>query len=65
LADNVFKPVMIHNLLVSVGLPADACDSFTQRCAIGIEPNRDALARHVANSLMQVKALTTPCEDFP
>ena len=54
---NVFKPVMIHNLLESVGLLADACDSFTQHCVIGIEPNRDVIARHVSNSLMLVTAL--------
>ena len=54
---NVFKPVMIHNLLESVGLLADACDSFTPHCVIGIEPNRDVIARHVSNSLMLVTAL--------
>jgi fumarate hydratase class II len=54
---NVFKPVMIHNLLESVGLLADACDSFTRHCVIGIEPNRDVIARHVSNSLMLVTAL--------
>ena len=40
---NVFKPVMIHNLLESVGLLADACDSFKPHCVIGIEPNRDVI----------------------
>jgi fumarate hydratase class II len=54
---NVFKPVMIHNLLESIGLLADACDSFTPHCVIGIEPNRDVIARHVSNSLMLVTAL--------
>jgi fumarate hydratase class II len=54
---NVFKPVLIHNLLESVGLLADACDSFTRYCVIGIEPNRDVIARHVSNSLMLVTAL--------
>jgi fumarate hydratase, class II len=54
---NVFKPVMIHNLLESVGLLADTCDSFTRHCVIGIEPNRDVIARHVSNSLMLVTAL--------
>ncbi len=53
----MFKPVMIHNLLESVGLLADACDSFTQHCVISIEPNRDVIARHVSNSLMLVTAL--------
>jgi fumarate hydratase class II len=54
---NVFKPVLIHNLLESVGLLADACDSFTRYCVIGIEPNRDVIARHVSSSLMLVTAL--------
>jgi len=54
---NVFKPVLIHNLLESVGLLADAGDSFTQHCVIGIEPHRDVIARHVSNSLMLVTAL--------
>ena len=40
---NVFKPVMIHNLLESVRLLADACDSFKPHCVIGIEPNRDVI----------------------
>lgn len=54
---NVFKPVMIHNLLHSVRLLADACHSFTEHCAVGIEPNREMIQRHVANSLMLVTAL--------
>ena len=40
---NVFKPVMIFNLLNSVRLLADACVSFNEHCAVGIEPNRPAI----------------------
>ncbi|MEO6419905.1 MAG: class II fumarate hydratase, partial [Polyangiaceae bacterium] len=54
---NVFKPVMIHNLLESVRLLADACHSFNDNCAIGIEPNREVIAKHLQNSLMLVTAL--------
>ncbi|WP_394832911.1 class II fumarate hydratase [Pendulispora rubella] len=54
---NVFKPVMIHNLLESVRLISDALHSFNDNCAIGIEPNREAIARHLSNSLMLVTAL--------
>ena len=54
---NVFKPMLIHNLLESVELLSDACDSFREKCVIGIEPNKPAIARHVASSLMLVTAL--------
>jgi fumarate hydratase class II len=54
---NVFKPVMIHNLLESIKLLADACHSFNDNCAVGIEPNRDVIAKHLSNSLMLVTAL--------
>lgn len=54
---NVFKPVIAQNLLQSVRLLADACESFEKNCAVGIEPNREVIARHVANSLMLVTAL--------
>jgi fumarate hydratase class II len=54
---NVFKPVLIHNLLESARLLADACRSFDEHCAQGIEPNRDVIAKNVANSLMLVTAL--------
>ncbi|MEE4376466.1 MAG: class II fumarate hydratase [Candidatus Competibacteraceae bacterium] len=54
---NTFKPLMIHNLLESIGLLADACDSFTQHCVMGIEPNQEAIANHVTHSLMLVTAL--------
>ena len=54
---NVFKPVMIHNLLESIRLLGDACRSFNDNCAVGIEPNREVIARHLQNSLMLVTAL--------
>lgn len=54
---NVFKPVMIHNLLHSIRLLADGMISFNDNCAVGIEPNREAIQRHLENSLMLVTAL--------
>jgi fumarate hydratase class II len=54
---NVFKPVIIHNLLESVRLLTDACHSFDEHCATGIEPNREVITRHLNNSLMLVTAL--------
>ena len=54
---NVFKPVMIFNLLQSVRLIADSCEMFNEKCAIGLEPNRDAIQKHLTNSLMLVTAL--------
>ena len=54
---NVFKPVLIHNLLESVKLLTDACHSFDEHCARGIEPNREVIRRHLNNSLMLVTAL--------
>lgn len=54
---NVFKPVIIFNFLQSVRLLSDALHSFNDNCAVGIEPNRDVIARHVENSLMLVTAL--------
>lgn len=54
---NVFKPVLAYNLLQSIRLLADACESFEEHCAAGIEPNREVIARHVNNSLMLVTAL--------
>ncbi|MBI5403646.1 MAG: class II fumarate hydratase [Ignavibacteriae bacterium] len=56
---NVFKPVMIHNLLNSARLLGDACESFNKNCAIGIEANIPVINRHVENSLMLVTALNT------
>jgi fumarate hydratase class II len=54
---NVFKPVMLHNVLESAGLLADGCHAFNDFCAVGIAPNRERIARNVANSLMLVTAL--------
>jgi fumarate hydratase class II len=54
---NVYKPVMLHNLLESTALLADACRSFDAHCARGIEPNRQRIAANVGNSLMLVTAL--------
>ena len=54
---NVAKPLIIHNVLQSVRLLADGCRSFRVHCAEGIEPNRERIAGHLANSLMLVTAL--------
>jgi len=54
---NVFKPVMIYNLLHSIRLLADACESFDEHCAVGIEPNREKIDYYLKNSLMLVTAL--------
>jgi fumarate hydratase class II len=54
---NVFKPVIIHNVLESCQLLTDACHSFTDNCMVGVEPNREVIARHVENTLMLVTAL--------
>ncbi len=56
---NVFKPVMAANVLQSAGLLADACISFNDHCAVGIEPNLPMIKRHLDNSLMLVTALNT------
>jgi fumarate hydratase class II len=56
---NVFKPVMAANVLQSATLLGDACRSFDEHCAVGIEPNRAAIKKHVDNSLMLVTALNT------
>ncbi len=55
---NVFKPVMIHNFLHSVRLLADACRSFTEHCAAGIEVDFQRIDQNVKNSLMLVTALS-------
>jgi fumarate hydratase, class II len=54
---NVFKPVIIHNVLTSVRLLADACESFDTHCARGIEPDRERIRFLVERSLMLVTAL--------
>lgn len=55
---NVFKPLIIHNVLHSLRLLADACRSFEEHCARGIEPNRERIRQHLERSLMLVTALT-------
>jgi fumarate hydratase class II len=54
---NVFKPVIIHNVLESCALLADACHSFVDNCMVGIEARRDVIAKHLENTLMLVTAL--------
>lgn len=54
---NVFKPLIAANVLQSARLIGDACVSFTNKCAEGIEPNHDFIKRHLENSLMLVTAL--------
>jgi len=54
---NVFKPLMIYNFLHSARLLGDACVSFTDKCAAGIEPVAANIRRNVNNSLMLVTAL--------
>lgn len=54
---NVFKPMMIANLLQSARLIGDACVSFNDNCAIGIEANTAAIQKNLENSLMLVTAL--------
>ena len=56
---NVFKPVMIKNFLESARLLGDACRSFNDNCAVGIEPNHDRIRQNLNNSLMLVTALNT------
>lgn len=56
---NVFKPMMIYNFLHSARLIGDACVSFNDKCAAGIEPLRENITKHVNNSLMLVTALNT------
>jgi len=54
---NVYKPVLIYNLLQSIGLLADAADSFRRHCVSGVGADRERIDELVANSLMLVTAL--------
>ena len=54
---NVFKPVIIFNVLNSIRLLSDACESFTDNCVVGIEANKKNIEKHLENSLMLVTAL--------
>ncbi len=56
---NVFMPVMIHNVLRSSNLLADACDSFNDNCVAGISARERNIGQHVSNSLMLVTALNS------
>ena len=56
---NVFKPMMAYNFLQSAELLGDACISFNDHCAVGIEPNYDRIQQLVDQSLMLVTALNT------
>jgi fumarate hydratase class II len=54
---NVFKPVMVHNVLSSIQLLGDTCVAFNDNCAVGIEPNLPRIQANLAANLMQVTAL--------
>jgi fumarate hydratase class II len=54
---NVYKPLIISNVLRSIRLLADACDSFEEHCARGIEPDHERIREHVGRSLMLVTGL--------
>ncbi|MCU0438561.1 MAG: class II fumarate hydratase [Raineya sp.] len=54
---NVFKPLIAYNVLSSARLLGDACVSFNNKCAEGIEPNHSVIQKHLENSLMLVTAL--------
>ncbi|WGD91243.2 class II fumarate hydratase [Bacillus subtilis] len=54
---NVFKPVIIYNFLQSVQLLSDGMNSFHDKCAVGIEPNKETIQENLSNSLMLVTAL--------
>ncbi len=56
---NVFKPVIIYNILMSAKLIGDACANFNEQCAVGIEPNLIAINKNLEGSLMLVTALNT------
>ena len=56
---NVFKPMMIYNFLNSANLIGDACVSFNDNCAKGIQPNKERIEHLLHNSLMLVTALNT------
>jgi fumarate hydratase class II len=56
---NVFKPVIASNVLQSARLIGDACVSFNEKCAAGIQPNHEVIKKHMENSLMLVTSLNT------
>ncbi|MCP1644013.1 fumarate hydratase class II [Pseudomonas citronellolis] len=56
---NVFKPVIIHNLLESIRLLADGCRNFNSHCIAGVQPDAERMAEHLERGLMLVTALNT------
>lgn len=56
---NVFKPMMVYNVLTSARLIGDSCESFNDNCAVGIEPNFPVIKDKLEKSLMLVTALNT------
>lgn len=54
---NVYKPVMVHNVLESIQLLGDACAAFNEHCAVGITPNREKIEAYLQQNLMLVTAL--------
>lgn len=56
---NVFKPLLIYNLLQSIHLIGDVARNFTEKCVVGIEPNREQISKHLENSLMLATVLNT------
>lgn len=56
---NAYKPVIAHNVLQSIRLLADAANSFTDNCVVGIQPNPKRIKEHLERSLMLVTALNT------
>ena len=55
---NVFKPVIVFNLLQSMQLLTDGCNNFRQHCLSGLQPDRQRMAENLNNSLMLVTSLT-------
>ena len=56
---NVYRPMVIHNVLQSIRLLTDGMESFNEHCAVGIEPNRERISQLLNESLMLVTALNT------
>ncbi|EOZ7622573.1 class II fumarate hydratase [Enterobacter mori] len=56
---NVYRPMVIHNVLQSIRLLADGMESFNEHCAVGIKPNRERISQLLNESLMLVTALNT------
>lgn len=54
---NVYKPVMVHNVMESIALLSDACLAFNDHCAVGLEPNLEKIASNLEKNLMLVTAL--------